>query len=137
MERDGGEERLIKDAAVCVGKREMRRLIFGCDLKQLFLCGALKMDPRSFPFHPAAPFLLPVYCLQRDESCSSPEREKESENQSDLAINHSAEEKCFTKECECLLLLLCGSDLGTVRWKSFSWTTPWRPGCCNEPKVAL
>lgn len=77
----------------------MRRLIFGCDLKQLFLCGALKMDPRSFPFHPAAPFMLPVYCLQRDESCSSPERERKRENQSDLAINHGAEEKSFTKEC--------------------------------------
>lgn len=34
---------------MCERRRERRRLIFGCDLKQLFLCGALKMDPRSFP----------------------------------------------------------------------------------------
>lgn len=78
-------------------EREMRRLIFGCDLKQLFLCGALKMDPRSFPFHPAALFMLPVYCLQRDRELLLPWREKE--NQFDLAINHRGEEKCFTKAC--------------------------------------
>lgn len=79
------------------GEREMRRLIFGCDLKQLFLCGALKMDPRSFPLHPATLFMLPVYCLQRDRDLLLPRREKE--NQSDLAINHCGEEHCFTKEC--------------------------------------
>lgn len=66
-------------AAVCERRRERRRLIFGCDLKQLFLCGALKMDPRSFPIRPAAPFMLPVYRLQRDESVSPPETETERE----------------------------------------------------------
>lgn len=60
----------------------MRRLIFGCDLKQLFLCGALKMDPRSFPSHPATPFMLPVYRLQRDGELLFPgEREKETERE--------------------------------------------------------
>lgn len=75
----------------------MRRLIFGCDLKQLFLCGALKMDPRSFPLHPATLFMLPVYCLQRDRGLLLPWGEKE--NQFDLAINHSGKEYCFAKEC--------------------------------------
>lgn len=90
-------ERLIKDSWVecqmCEREtekergreREMRRLIFGCDLKQLFLCGALKMDPRSFPLHPATLFMLPVYCLQRDRDLLLPWREKE--NQFDLVIN--------------------------------------------------
>ena len=86
-ERNGGGERLIKDGRVeCQlseretprreeGEREMRRLIFGCDLKQLFLCGALKMDPRSFPLHPATLFMLPLYCLQRDRDLLLPRRE--------------------------------------------------------------
>lgn len=78
------------------GEREMRRLIFGCDLKQLFLCGALKMDPRSFPLHPATLFVLPVYRLQRDGDLLLPRREEE--NQFDLAINHCGEEYCFTEE---------------------------------------
>lgn len=66
----------------------MRWLIFGCDLKQLFLCGALKMDPRSFPLHPAALFMLPVYCLQRDRHLLLPWRDRE--NQLYLVINHFA-----------------------------------------------
>lgn len=70
-------------------EREMRRLIFGCDLKQLFLCGALKMDPRLFPLHPATLFVLPVYCLQRDRDLLLPWRGKE--NQLNSAINHLSE----------------------------------------------
>lgn len=61
------------------GEREMRRLIFGCDLKQLFLCGALKMDPRSFPSRPATLFMLPVCRLQRAGEPLLPRREKENQ----------------------------------------------------------
>lgn len=61
------------------GEREMRRLIFGCDLKQLFLCGALKMDPRSFPSRPATLFMLPVYRLRRAGEPLLPRREKENQ----------------------------------------------------------
>lgn len=87
----------VSNVCVCVceregeKEREIRRLIFGCDLKQLFLCGALKMDPHSFPFHPAALFMLPVYCLQRDRELPLPWRDRE-KNQFDLVINHCGEE---------------------------------------------
>lgn len=87
------------------GEREMRKLIFGCDLKQLFLCSALKMDPRSFPLHPATLFMLPVYCLWRDRVLRLPWREKE--NQFDSAINHRREEWCFTKECRHVSVSFC------------------------------
>lgn len=95
----------------------MRRLIFGCDLKQLFLRGALKMDPRSFPSHPAAPFMLPVCGLQRDEGCSSPEREREREiNLTYRSITVLRKVFCKrTLPCKCLLLLLCGRHLSADR----------------------
>lgn len=118
-EWNGGGKRLIKDGRLecqmCEREnkkergrereREMRRLIFGCDLKQLFLCGALKMDPRSFPLHPATLFMLPVYCLQRDRDLLLPWREKD--NQFDLAINHSGKESCFAKECSHVIVSFC------------------------------
>ena len=58
-------------------EREIKRLIFGCDLKQLFLCSALKMDPRSFPLHPATLFMLPVDSSEGQRPTSFPgERKK-------------------------------------------------------------
>ncbi len=116
----------------------MRRLIFGCDLKQLFLCGALKMDPRSFPLHPATLFMLPVYCLQRDRDLLLPWREKE--NQSDLAINHCGEEYCFTKECRHVSVSFhfyfakTLTEAGGVffRWYSFSKMILWQLGCRSD-----
>lgn len=53
--REGGE-----------GGEERGGLVVSCDLKQLFLCGTLKMDPCSFPLHLASLFMLPVYSLQWD-----------------------------------------------------------------------
>lgn len=79
--------RLIKGSRLSVkcvrGRRVggMRRLICGCDLKQLFLCGALKMDPRSFPSRPAALFMLPVSVFrgpQRRRATPFPGREGKS-----------------------------------------------------------
>lgn len=67
--------------------RRRRRRMFRSDLKQLFLCGALKMDPCSFPLHPATLLMLPILCFQRDKHLLLPPREKE--NQFHLAISQS------------------------------------------------
>lgn len=148
MEWDGGGERLIKDSRRSVKcarerdrewgrEREMRRLIFGCDLKQLFLCGALKMDPRSFPSHPATLFMLPVYCLQRDRELLLPRREKENQCH---CRNQSPQWRIVVykrmQSCKCLLLLLFCKDLGTngssCTWNCFFRMTLWQQGCCFD-----
>ena len=61
-------------------------LIFGCDLKQLFLHDALKMDPPSFPLYPASLFMLPLYRLQWYTDLLLCQRRRE--NRLQPAINH-------------------------------------------------
>lgn len=60
-------------------KRGVRRVTVPFDLKQLFLCGALKMDPCSFSLHLATLFMLPVNGLWwNGDLLLSKERERKS-----------------------------------------------------------
>lgn len=63
----------------------MRRLVVSCDLKQLFLCSALKMDSCSFPLHLASIYVASLYSSvgQRPTSYW-----REEENHVNLALNH-------------------------------------------------
>lgn len=95
------------------GRRGKRGLVVSCDLKQLFLCGTLKMDPRSFPLRLASLFMLPVYSLQWDRDLLPTGERKE------ISLTEhwiTAVSKLFYKRVQrCKLLLSAVTSVPSVK----------------------